>query len=379
MGMATRPRARRGVIVVLAAVILVMLFAFTAFTVDLGYVALTRSQLQNAADAAALAAAGDLVDALGSSPVRSTSYVAEAARTTAERVGASNSAGNHDKVFIDGQDDVELGQTSWNSKTKQWQVNWGALPATAIRVTVSRGGASRGDGLPLFFAPVLGHDTAAVRVEATAAVFGAENFHIPPGSPLKTPMLPIVCDEDSWKLVEKGAGPDQFAYDPDSKSVRSGSDGTAEIDIYPGSNKEYPPGNRGLVSLGAPTSDSGSIRHWILEGMDADDMDHFGGEIGNDSCPLMLDGVPGMKSDVESALRQIIGQPRIMPVFANANGSGTNAKYRIVRFVGVRILDVELNGGQKRLIVQPATVVDATAVPGDAVSSDFYTTPRLIQ
>ena len=45
---------RKGVILVLAALLLVMIMAFTAFTVDLGYLSLSKAQMQNAADAAAL-------------------------------------------------------------------------------------------------------------------------------------------------------------------------------------------------------------------------------------------------------------------------------------------------------------------------------------
>ena len=48
-------RSRKGNVVVLAAALMVVILAFTAFTVDLGYIALTRTQLQAAADASVLA------------------------------------------------------------------------------------------------------------------------------------------------------------------------------------------------------------------------------------------------------------------------------------------------------------------------------------
>ena len=48
-------RSRKGNVVVLAAALMVVILAFTAFTVDLGYTALTRTQLQAAADASVLA------------------------------------------------------------------------------------------------------------------------------------------------------------------------------------------------------------------------------------------------------------------------------------------------------------------------------------
>ena len=51
---------RRGVIVMLVAVMLVILFGFMAFAIDLGHIAVVDAELQNAADAAALAAADEM-------------------------------------------------------------------------------------------------------------------------------------------------------------------------------------------------------------------------------------------------------------------------------------------------------------------------------
>jgi len=53
---------------VLGAVMMVMLFAFVAFAIDIGFISLTRAQLQNNADAAALAAAQELAAPTGSAP-----------------------------------------------------------------------------------------------------------------------------------------------------------------------------------------------------------------------------------------------------------------------------------------------------------------------
>ena len=55
-------RQRKGAILVLAAVLMVFVFAFVAFTVDIGYMTLTKGELQNAADSAALAGVMSLGD-----------------------------------------------------------------------------------------------------------------------------------------------------------------------------------------------------------------------------------------------------------------------------------------------------------------------------
>src|SRR5690242_14467924 len=54
--------ARRGNIIVLTALLLVAMVGMVAFAVDIGYINLTRVELQTCVDAAALAGAYELVD-----------------------------------------------------------------------------------------------------------------------------------------------------------------------------------------------------------------------------------------------------------------------------------------------------------------------------
>src|SRR3954469_427774 len=55
------PKSRRGAMVVLTAIMLVFFLGLAAFAIDIGIMLLARTELQQAADAAALAAAGDLI------------------------------------------------------------------------------------------------------------------------------------------------------------------------------------------------------------------------------------------------------------------------------------------------------------------------------
>ena len=49
---------------VLAAFMMIMVFALAAFSIDVGFITLTKSQLRTASDAASLAAGLELVDSL---------------------------------------------------------------------------------------------------------------------------------------------------------------------------------------------------------------------------------------------------------------------------------------------------------------------------
>src|SRR2546430_5154576 len=53
---------RKGAVVPLTAILMIFLVGMVAFSVDMGYVVLVRQELQNAADAAAMAGAAKLLD-----------------------------------------------------------------------------------------------------------------------------------------------------------------------------------------------------------------------------------------------------------------------------------------------------------------------------
>src|SRR5436853_4588642 len=94
---------RRGNILVLAAAALIMIMGFTAFSIDIGYITLTKAQLQNAADAAALAAAADLAAGIPPASTQSTTQTETLARQSATTVAAANSAGGGTSgVYLDG-------------------------------------------------------------------------------------------------------------------------------------------------------------------------------------------------------------------------------------------------------------------------------------
>ena len=67
---------RKGAIAVLAAIFMVVMLGMVAFSVDVGYIANTQAELQRACDAAALAAAGALVNGNGSATTAAQTYLA---------------------------------------------------------------------------------------------------------------------------------------------------------------------------------------------------------------------------------------------------------------------------------------------------------------
>lgn len=155
---ATRRRAgarRRGAIAVLAALLLVAGVAFLAFAVDFGHIELTENQLQNGADATALAAARQLP------------HGREAVVEAALKWGDKNLAAG-EKLNLNSEEDIELGY--WDPELAVFQVIHpnSEQPFNAVKVTARRT-EQRGNPLKLFFAPVIGTNHANIQVSAIAA------------------------------------------------------------------------------------------------------------------------------------------------------------------------------------------------------------------
>lgn len=150
---------------------MVIVFAFTVFTVDVGYITLSRSQLQNAVDAGALAAVQEL------NHDGDQSQVVEKAMEAAQEVCAIHRAGDHASVSLDGNlGDVEFGRRIYDPTSGEYSYLWGseAVPYNVVRVTARRSkivnqqGAAEDNQLPLFFGPLFGAAGATIQAEAIA-------------------------------------------------------------------------------------------------------------------------------------------------------------------------------------------------------------------
>src|SRR6516165_4736431 len=253
-------RKRRGAMVVIIAAALLMIFAFVAFTVDVGWLTVTKTQLQNASDAAALGSAMNLIKGFGPGATMNQTAVTTYCQNTAVTISAANRAGDVSSVFCNGTRDVQLGQYQWNGTA--WTMNWGVTPFNMSRVTLHRDQAGTGGdrSLPLFFAPVLGDKTANLQASATAALLPGIGFKITPSQTnITAGILPIALDVGTWNALMAGVGSDNYSYNPATGAVTAGSDGILEVDLYPSGSALMPPGNRGTVDIGINNNSTSTL------------------------------------------------------------------------------------------------------------------------
>jgi Flp pilus assembly protein TadG len=366
-----RAASRRGNIIVLSAFLLVVMIAFVALAVDVGYLYVVRGELQRSADAAALAAGWELIDPAGPEDGTSAELLAASARAKAAEYAAYNPMGNQAPALAG--DDVEVGyiQDPTDPTSPFIATPAGSMP-NAVRVRVQRTSAQNGRA-PLFFAHLLGFDSAAVEGQATAAlIYTVGGFEVPSdGSNLG--ILPFALDNDTWDDMLAGGGSDSYMFSSDT--VTTGADGIREVNLFP--QGVGSPGNRGTVDIGSANNSTANLCQQILAGVSPADMqalfDSGHTLVPDDNGLIFLNGDTGISAGTKDELASIIGEPRMIPLFSSVTGPGNNAEYTIVGWAGVRVMDVNLTGSasSKKVIVQPCNYVTKGGVSSSSSTSRF--------
>jgi Putative Tad-like Flp pilus-assembly len=142
-------RDQRGNIAMLFALVVGVLFAFSALAVDGGHLYVLKSKLQRTADAAALAAASQLPDE-------------DDARAEALEYALKNmSVEEHGSTLVD--DDIEFGY--WHPGTKSFVP--AGEPVNAVMVTTRRS-AANGNPAGTYFAGLMGYDEVDIETTSVA-------------------------------------------------------------------------------------------------------------------------------------------------------------------------------------------------------------------
>jgi Mg-chelatase subunit ChlD len=152
---------RRAMVVVQVAIMSTVIMGFAALTIDVGMLYTARSELQSAADSAALAAAARLGGTSGQPD--------EQARAAAREYVQKH------KVFgtpvdLNPASDVELGRATYSSGSQKFQFQSAAYNHDAVRVTVRRTSGSANGALPLLFAGIYGMSEADLVARAAAVL-----------------------------------------------------------------------------------------------------------------------------------------------------------------------------------------------------------------
>jgi Flp pilus assembly protein TadG len=178
--LARRAQRQGGAVAIYVALFLPVALGFVALSVDIARELVVRNQLQNAADAAALAGAGQLQWNGGSTMWANATSKATAAIGLNSADGQTLSTG----TITTGYWNV----TGSPSGMQSTAITPGANDMPAIKVTVSRASGSNGGPIQTYFAGLIG--TSTINVSATAVALIA-----PPGTAKPGALFPLAITQ----------------------------------------------------------------------------------------------------------------------------------------------------------------------------------------
>lgn len=353
------------------------LFALPVLLLVLGmviYVALardSRTEAQNGADAAALAAAREMAcdDLLVSDRGRLRNRLDRAA-DRAELLASANFANGRQLSLRRNETNAPDGDVVFGRLADplgQFHPadldDLGGEPVNAVRVTLS-GGRLR--------APLWGNADETVRGRATAMLdWCVVGFR--PRDEEAAPVVPLGLFTDDgekatrgWRASLRGA-PDAHRFDPATGRFAAGPDGIPEVAVeIGGSDPRAVPG--AFLRLGADSFEESAEQ--FRSGVKREHCEKMAGGfvLGEDNtltvhcsteCPRTTTAAHGVLSGVLAELAAS-GRPRIWPLFSGA--ADDSDRVRVTGWVGARVVSVAATGNGFRLVLQPAVVYHTSAV-----------------
>ena len=171
-------KRQRGAVAVLIGILSIVLVGFAALAIDVGYLMTTRNELQNVADAAALAAARQLgvnyqtMNGISANAQETYDCAASAAFPCSQLVGIAQAVALENQAaginISVAANDVAIGR--WNQSNSP-RFTAGTARPLAVRVTARRDSISN-NPVTTFLASVIGHETMGVSAFATASLQG---------------------------------------------------------------------------------------------------------------------------------------------------------------------------------------------------------------
>lgn len=372
---------RRGVVAVYTMVLMIMMLGFAALSVDVGVMYNTRADLQDAADAAALASAAaytsDAMMQLRMDNGGAFAGIAFSASDLADSFAGSNSTLGVSNMLIDAGDHT-LGWLDPTSATATVQTAGLPEDYNAIQVVVKRTAGSSNGAVGALFSRVFG--VSELNVAATAvAIYDDRAAGYDSNGP--GALLPFTIDETVFDDYFDN-GPDAFEFDPSTGGVSGGSDGVREVKLYP---QDPTPGNFGLLNIGTPNMGTPALRDHIDNGVSPDD---FVAEIGtaqvtfydSDGDPVTYDisGNPGLKVALQANIQNRVGQVVGFFLHNQVTGTGANTVYTISQIRFGRVMYVKLTGGNKSFWIQPVSRADSGVILSQMAPSSKGLVGRIV-
>lgn len=374
---------RRGAVIVLVAVFMVVLLGFAALVIDLGALYMTRTELQAAADAAAMAGAsayltddGLIQDYYGLATIVS-QRAADIADLNETYLGSTHVAPG----------DILLGTHDFANPLSALDTS-GINRLNAAAVTLRYDSSGLNGSIAYSFARLFGKFEGGMTASATAAIDDRfAEYHVDSNGVLS----PLTIHEDTHaQMLQNGADEYTFA----GGAAGTGSDGVREIKLFPWklsgngngngngngstSTSDAGAGNFGTLNIGISNQGTAQLEDQILYGVTPA---QIAAEIGTENVVFYDDagaamthnitGNPGLSAGLADSVEARIGDVIGYFLHRTVSGQGANSVYEIVglRFGRVMHIDLTGNPNDKVLVVQPVAYTGEGIVVRDTAPS----------
>src|SRR5262249_20885523 len=242
----TNAKRRSGAIAPLAALLLIPLVGMMGYAIDVGYVTGVKQELQNAADAAALAGAQQLQQLYVQyyTPGQTNQLALYTKATTnvqtsdcptyaAEQFASYNMAGGVSVTVPDS--DVTF--SYWDGTNPSVAATFPTYFPNTVTVVTRPDNLANGP-LGLVFCALLGVGSIELTATASATIYAGDvsSLQVIPG--VDAHVLPVALDVNVWKqFYQTGLSPDGLLH--------LGTNGLPQLQVYP--NPGNAPGNFGLL------------------------------------------------------------------------------------------------------------------------------------
>ena len=383
-------RHRRGVVAVQFAVMSTAVFGFAALVVDVGMLYNVRTDLQRAADAAALAGASAYLgdDNLMKDKAKLKARLIAEVTERAQRFSLQNTTLG--KGTILDVADTALGTHDFDNPTgpllSSGRVN-------AVQVTVRRAPDSANGAVPFLFAGIFGLREGAVTATARAAINDQMAGYDAGEDGGYGGLLPFAVHEALYD-DRFNNGPDNFSYDD---GVLPTGDGVPEVNLYPWKWKEVKEvvgglpgetteewvadidggsGNFGTLNIGLGSQGTSFLEEQIRNGIAAADLEAefgtselmFHDEVDGPQT-LSASGNPGLSASLQDTLNERLGQVVGYFTHRGIHGTGSGTTYDICGIRFGRIVKVELTGGSGVFTIQPVAYGDGNVIVSSSAPS----------
>ena len=357
--------------------------AALALVLDRLWIDAAALELRAAAEAAALAGAARLA---GDERLRGDVDVPawhQSVRDRAADVAAQNRvAGSPVQISRDPGVDILIGQMVRDAGGNLVFLETSDANAVAVLAQRTR---SRSNPLALLLQGVSGQESANVAEMAEASIDNRV-VGVRPIDGAAVPMFPLAILEtdplgirtDTWAVqIEQRAGADVWTFDEDTIAVRPGPDGIPEIVLRSARSgadaQEQLQANVRCVDIGNRLGER-AVTLQTLNGITNLDLAPWGGALRFDQGQVALDSTSAIGGGPQTALRQLIGQPRIWLLYASTGEASADAVVTATRLVAGRVMAVASGSeGEAEIVLQPcvlttrtAELVDSNATPDEA-------------